>query len=79
MAHFRGTLTGSRATVSRLGGKSSGMRVEAQSWEGKVVTRLDHDEELGIDTATVSLEPHNGHGVSRIIFYGPVSGSPFKV
>lgn len=76
MAHFRGTISGQRGDASRLGSKHSGMTVEAQSWQGKVVTRLYHDEVTGLDMAEVKLEPHFGNGTSRTLYVGPVSGAP---
>ena len=33
MAHFRGTLEGSRGQVSRLGTKNSGVQVTADGWD----------------------------------------------
>lgn len=74
MAHFRGTLCGARGEASRLGGKSSGLRTEAASWQGKVVTYLY--EKDGIDYARVSLARHNGSGCERELYDGPVSGKP---
>lgn len=71
MAHYRGTIQGSRGEASRLGHKSTGLVVEAQSWSGKIVTRLF--ERDGQDMAVVSMEPHKGTGVSRILYEGPVS------
>lgn len=75
MAHFRGTVSGARGEASRLGHKASGMRVEAQSWQGKVVTVLTYDETTGKDMATVYLERHNGAGTSVQLYSGPVGGS----
>lgn len=72
MAHFRGTLQGTRGEASRLGTKSSGLRVEAASWQGKVVTKLF--EQDGKDFAEVWLLPHDGQGTSRQLYSGPVSG-----
>ena len=45
MAHFRGEVQGRRTAASRLGHKTTGLRTEAQSWEGKVVTYLTYDAE----------------------------------
>lgn len=73
MAHFRGIITGSRGHASRLGGKDSGLTVEAQSWQGKVVTRLYHKD--GIDRAEVSLARHSGGGTERVLYDGPVAGN----
>jgi len=74
MAHFRGVIQGARGEKSAVGHKSSGLRVEAQSWEGKVVVTLCHIEESGKDWATVRLDYHNGQGVIQQIYSGPVGG-----
>ncbi len=74
MAHFRGIIAGTRADVSRLSHKSAGLRTEAQSWQGKVVTTLEHDAATGQDIATVTLERHEGAGTSQLLYHGPVSG-----
>lgn len=75
MAHFRGTISGSRGEASRLGTKASGMHVEAQSWGGKVVVRL-YAVENGRDHAEVTLENHHGGGPVRpvVLYDGPVGG-----
>ncbi len=73
MPHFRGIVSGARGQASRLGHAGSGMTVEAQSWQGKIVTSLLRDAE-GRDIAIVTMERHNGAGVSRILYQGPVSG-----
>lgn len=74
MAHFRGIISGQRGEASRLGSKKSGLSVEAASWEGKVSVRLFADENGGPDFAVVSLERHHGHGISKELYRGPVSG-----
>lgn len=76
MAHFRGTIQGNRGQASRLGSKDSGLRVEAQSWQGKVVVVLGTKD--GIDTAYVTLQQHsNGKGHRGLVLYdGPVAGMP---
>lgn len=74
MAHFRGTVQGNRGDASRLSGKEKGIRVEAQSWQGKVVVVLYHDEQHDTDRANVRLEPHSGAGRSTLLYDGPVAG-----
>lgn len=74
MAHFRGTLKGARGEASRLATKNSGLRVEAQSWEGKAVIHLTHDA-AGFDVATFYLEPHKGAGITQHILSVRVDGS----
>lgn len=73
MAHFRGIIQGNRGPASRLGSKSSGLRVEAASWDGKVVVELR--EVNGVDYAWVSLRPHHGSGTTLVLYDGPVSGA----
>lgn len=77
MAQFRGILDGNRGEASRLGTKQSGLRVEAQSWQGKAVVQLYHDAESGKDMVRVTLAQHqNGAGpYPPILLYdGPISG-----
>lgn len=74
MAHFYGTLQGSRGQATRCGAQSSGLQTVAASWEGSVHVRLFYDAEKSCDMATVSLEPWNGVGTSRVLYHGPVSG-----
>jgi hypothetical protein len=73
MAHFYGAVSGKAKTkASRLGSKNSGLAVEACSWQGKVVVYLSECD--GTDMATVSLEPHHGHGTCKMLYHGPVEG-----
>jgi hypothetical protein len=75
MAHFRGTVRGARGEARRLGHKSSGLTVEAQSWQGKVTVRLYDNH--GTDYARIVLERHNGAGAYPciVLYDGPVSGA----
>jgi hypothetical protein len=43
MAHFRGTVEGSRGEASRLGSKDSGLRTTANGWECGVEVDAAHD------------------------------------
>lgn len=43
MARFYGTIQGARGEATRLGHASSGLRVTAQSWEGRVYVNLSAD------------------------------------
>ena len=74
MAHFYGTLQGSRGLASRLGGKSSGLNVVAASWQGAVSVALREVD--GVDFAYVTLQPWRGNGIFKVLFDGPVSGLP---
>ena len=72
MAHFRGTIQGARGQASRLGHVSSGLQVEAASWQGKVTVSLFKQD--GKDWALVCLAPHHGAGICRTLYDGPVGG-----
>ena len=65
MAHFRGTLQGARGEASRLGTRSSGLQTVAASWQGAV--RVELYERDGYDCARISLTPHRGAGVNRLL------------
>lgn len=72
MAHFRGIVQGQRGEgASRLGNTLSGITVEAQSWDGKVVTKLFRRNNA--DMARVTIEPHQGRGESHLLYEGPVN------
>lgn len=73
MAHFYGTIQGSRGQASRLGGKASGLSTVAASWQGAVAVKLY--EKDGTDFARVYLTTHNGAGTNRTLYDGPVSGA----
>lgn len=70
MAHFRGTVRGGRGEASRLGHKTSGLSVTANSWEGMVSTWLYYNEEEGCDYARITLQPHAGS--TTCLYHGPV-------
>lgn len=74
MAHFYGTLEGSRGQITRCGTKNSGVTVVAASWKGAVRISLWFDEKNNVDMMDVSLIPWKGVGSSRILYHGPVSG-----
>ena len=74
MAHFRGVVQGNRGDASRLGSKDSGLSVEAQSWDGKVVTGLHYNHTDNRNVAQVALRQHsNGAGTRATLYFGPVS------
>lgn len=70
MAHFMGIVQGSRGEASRLGGRESGMRTTAASWQGSARTYLY--EEDGIDKVKVTLEPWQNKGEFKVLYDGPV-------
>lgn len=72
MAQFFGRLNGTRGEATRLGSVSSGLVVEACSWQGKIVVRLSHNPETGNDEFTVDMEPHEGEGDRVALAHGVV-------
>ena len=72
MAHFYGTLQGSRGEASRLGTARSGLRTVAASWQGSVRVELYHSEETGQDMCHVYLAPWHGKGTELALYSGPV-------
>lgn len=71
MSHFYGTVSGSRGMATRMGSKTSGLRVNAAGWGGSINVQLQED--YGKDTYTVSLVPWQGSGgQSRVIAEGPL-------
>ena len=61
MAALRGTLEGNRGTVSRLGSKNSGIQSTLNTWDGRIVTKLDSDGDF-----SVYIEPFGGHHPYRL-------------
>lgn len=49
MAHFRGTVQGSKGSASRLGGKNSGLTTTNDGWNAGITVRSFHNEETGRD------------------------------
>ena len=74
MVHFIGYVRGNRREASRVGSKSSGLRVYAASWQGCVRVELWYDARTGLDIAEVSLQPWQGAGVGQDLFHGPIGG-----
>ena len=72
MAHFYGTLKGTRGEATRCGGKGSGLVTYAASWEGAVRVDLSHDPVTGRDRARVTLTPWQGRGTERLLYDGPI-------
>lgn len=65
MAQFMGTVRGSRGEVSRLGGKSSGLRTICNGWDKGVEVFADHVD--GKDVFTVLETGGSNGGKSRLI------------
>ena len=78
MAHFYGTVQGTRGEASRLGTKNSGLRTVAASWAGSIEVWLGHNDTTGEDTFSVDMKPHHGTGDTVEIAKG-VLGDGSKV
>ena len=55
---FYGTLEGNGQQIARCGSKTNGLKVEAAGWSGRIVVRVFHNEEKGVDEFRVVLCPH---------------------
>jgi hypothetical protein len=79
MAHFYGTLQGSRGQATRCGTKASGMRAIAASWNGSIVTGLSYNPDAPnsdrLDVADVGVQPWHGKGQSIALYRGPAGGA----
>ena len=74
MAHFYGTLVGSRGEATRCGSKASGVAVTAASWEGAVSVYIYYNDEAKKDYARVHLTKWQGAGTEHELYHGPVEG-----
>lgn len=69
MAHFLGTVKGSRGISSRLGSKNSGLKTVANGWDFGVEVTLEQDQ-YGIDIAKIVLTGgSNGARNSKTLGY----------
>lgn len=59
MAHFRAVIQGSRGEASRLGHKSTGLSVKAQTWGWDLSVFVAHRDGDGHDVAHVELRHHS--------------------
>ncbi len=74
MAHFYGTLKGSREiTASRTGTPSSGIVTQCASWKGAVQCTAYIDEE-GVDCVKVEKVYWQGCGEALLLYDGPIGG-----
>ena len=65
MSHFYGTISESARKHAPTARAHHSLKVEAQSWQGKIVTRLSRDESG--DYFQIWREPHGGSGGETII------------
>lgn len=70
MARFYGTVQGGRGMASRLGHATSGLQVEAKSYQGDIEITLQAKDE--IDVVTIQAKPH-GWGAGITLYHGPVA------
>lgn len=77
MAHFYGTVQGTRGKGSRIGTKNSGLSTVAASWGGAIEVIISHDPATGRDTFRVLQRTWEGKGVSEEIAHGTI-GEPTK-
>ena len=76
MSHYYGTLQGQAGQATRRGSKSSGLTVQAASWDGVVTVSLHHCPISGKDRYEVTLGPWQGTGgPTRLIAEGSIQGN----
>jgi hypothetical protein len=71
MARFRGTVRGGRGTGSRLGHASTGLHVNANTWNGGVSVDLWVNRDTDEDWVVVWLNAGNGKNIT--LYRGPVA------
>ena len=65
MSHFYGTISESARMHAPTARAHHSLRVEAQSWQGKIVTRLRREKDG--DYFDVWREPHGGSGGESLL------------
>lgn len=77
MAHFYGTLKGSRGEATRTGTKQSGIATYAAGWGGAIRTVLYHVD--GKDMFRVEMVEWKGAGKYRVLAVGEVGNADSAV
>ena len=74
MAQFKADIQGSRGSVSRLGGKTSGITGHIRGWESGIRIEGHHDEDLG-DIFMIYQTSGSGFKSKDILIGKLISGS----
>ena len=74
MAQFKADIKGSRGSVSRLGGKTSGITGHIRGWESGIRIEGHHDEDLG-DIFMIYQTSGSGFKARDILIGKLISGS----
>ena len=74
MAQFKADIQGSRGSVSRLGGKTSGITGHIRGWESGIKIEGHHDEDLG-DIFMVYQTSGSGFKAKDVLVGKLISGS----
>jgi hypothetical protein len=74
MAQFKADIQGSRGSVSRLGGKTSGITGHIRGWESGIRIEGHHDEDLG-DIFMIYQTSGSGFKAKDILIGKLISGS----
>ena len=72
MAHFYGTLKGSRGEGTRCGTRDGGMTTICASWQGAIQSYAYYNESTGEDWVRVSMRTWNGRGDTFLVYEGPI-------
>ena len=74
MAQFKADIKGSRGSVSRLGGKTSGITGHIRGWESGIRIEGHHDEDLG-DIFMIYQTGGSGFKAKDVLVGKLISGS----
>ena len=74
MAQFKADIKGSRGSVSRLGGKTSGITGHIRGWESGIRIEGHHDEHLG-DIFMIYQTGGSGFKAKDVLVGKLISGS----
>jgi len=78
MAQFRGTIQGNRGEASRLGTKSSGLRITSNGWKSGIKVITTYDPDTNSDTHTVYATNGSSGGWYRKLI-GVFADGDFKL
>ena len=74
MATFFGTVQGGRGKATRLGDKTHGLCVSAQSYAGSVIVNLYYNNVDQIECVDISVAPGSTSDSGRSLYAGPIKG-----
>ena len=77
MAHFIGTVSGGRGEASRLGHKSTGLKVKCNGWDAGVTVYASHND-AGHDVFEVWSNGGSNGGAAPVVIATIINGEVIK-